>query len=75
MEETLQATVQEIITITDTDTQTSDSQVQVITETENGRDIQARLVGKPVRIPYIKGLRLMSEREADEEARHGEVLC
>jgi hypothetical protein len=51
--------VQEIITITETET--NDSQVQVITETENDRDIQARAVAEPVRIPFLKGLKLMSE--------------
>jgi hypothetical protein len=70
----VEETVQEIVTITETETQTSDSQVQVITETENDRDIQARAVAQPVRTPYVKGLRLMSEREADKEARYGEVL-
>jgi hypothetical protein len=74
VEETLEATVQEIILITDTETQTNDSQVQVITETENAREIQARVVGKAVIIPYNKGTKAMSEREADEVARHGEVL-
>jgi hypothetical protein len=74
VEETQEATVQEIILIKDTETQTTDSQVQVITETENDRDIQARVVGKAVIIPYNKGDKAMSEREADEEARHGEVL-
>ncbi len=29
---------------------------------------------EPHVIPFTKGLRLMSEREADECARHGEVL-
>jgi hypothetical protein len=41
----------------------------VIKETENDRDIQARAVAQPVRIPYVKGLRLMSESEADKEAQ------
>jgi hypothetical protein len=69
-----EATVPEIILITDTETQTTDSQVQVITETENDRDIQARVVGRAVIIPYNKGDKAMSEREANEEARHGEML-
>ncbi len=31
-------------------------------------------VAEPVRIPFIKGTKLMSEREVTEVARHGEVL-
>ena len=68
----VEETVKEIITVTETETQ--DSQVQLITETENDRDIQARQEVAPVVIPFIKGIKLLSEREADEMARHGEVL-
>jgi hypothetical protein len=65
-------TVKEIVRVTETETK--DSQVKLITETENDRDIQARQEAAPVRIPFRKGIKLMSEREADECARHGEVL-
>ena len=53
---------------------TQDSQVKQITETENDRDIQERTAEEAHVIPFIPGIRLMSEREADEVARHGEVL-
>ena len=53
---------------------TQDSQVKQISETENDRDIQARTAEEAHVIPFIPGIRLMSEREADEVARHGEVL-
>jgi hypothetical protein len=52
----------------------NDSQVQIITETENTRDIEARQEADPHVIPYIKGIEMVSEREADECAKHGEVL-
>ncbi len=51
-----------------------DSQVQIISETENERDIQARQDVEPHGIPFIPCIKLMSEREATEMARHGEVL-
>jgi hypothetical protein len=51
-----------------------DSQVELVTETQNLRDIEAkRLAIPPLVNPYPKGIKLMSAREADEEARHGEV--
>jgi hypothetical protein len=52
-----------------------DSQVELVTETQNLRDIEAkRLAIPPLVNPYPKGIQLMSAREANEEARHGEVL-
>jgi hypothetical protein len=51
-----------------------DSEIQEITGTENARDIEARIDEDPQVIPYIKGIKLMSEREATECAEHGEVL-
>jgi hypothetical protein len=68
----VEETVQEIITLTETVTQ--DSQVKMLAETENDRDIQARREAEPVVIPFERGIKLMSEREATELARHGEVL-
>ena len=53
---------------------TQDSQVKQITETENDRDIQERTAEEAHVIPFIPGIRLMSEREADEVARHGEGI-
>jgi hypothetical protein len=51
------------------------SEVQHISGTENNeRDIQAREEREPHVIPFIPCIRLMSERECDEVARHGEVL-
>jgi hypothetical protein len=52
----------------------NDGQVQIISETENERDIQARQDLEPHVIPFIPCIKLMSEREATEVARHGEVL-
>jgi hypothetical protein len=49
-----------------------DSQVEEILGTENDRDIQARTEQEAHVIEEI--IRPMSEREADEEARHGQVL-
>ncbi len=37
-------------------------------------DILARGKQEPQVIPFIPGIRMMSEREADETVRHGEVL-
>jgi hypothetical protein len=51
---------------------TEDSNVEEISGTENDRDIQARTEQEPHVIAEL--LRPMSEREADEEARHGQVL-
>jgi hypothetical protein len=52
----------------------NDSQVQCITESQNKRDMAGKEGAEPIRInPYPNGLR-MSEREADETARYGEVL-
>ncbi len=52
-----------------------DSEVQAITEQQNLREIEARrLAIPPLLNPYPRGIKLMSEREADEVARHGEVL-
>ena len=52
-----------------------DSQVELVTETQNLRDIEAkRLAIPPLLNPYPKGLKRMSEREADEEGKYGEVL-
>jgi hypothetical protein len=42
-----------------------------IPETEDQEESQQ---AKPHVIPFIKGIKLMSEREADETARYGEVL-
>ena len=53
---------------------TVESEVQVITETENARDIEGRQDEEPQVIPFEKGLKMLSEREADECAEHGEVL-
>jgi hypothetical protein len=52
----------------------SESQVEIISETQNTRDIEGKAQAEPHVIPYIKGIKMMSEREADECARHGEVL-
>jgi hypothetical protein len=52
----------------------NDSQVQIITETENTRDIEGKQEANPHVIPYLKGIKMMSEREVDECAKHGEVL-
>jgi hypothetical protein len=57
-----------------TETLLQDSEVQIITETANERDMERRQEPEPHRIPYVKGIRLMSDREATECARHGEVL-
>jgi hypothetical protein len=51
-----------------------DSQVQQISATENDRDMQARTEEEPHVIPFIPGIRMMSDREATEMCRHGEVL-
>ncbi len=51
-----------------------ESQVEIITETENERDIQTRQEVEPHGIPFIPGIRMMSEREAQETAEFGEVL-
>ncbi len=52
-----------------------ESQVELVTETQNLRDIEAkRLAIPPLVNPYPKGIKLMSEREADEEGKYGEVL-
>ncbi len=53
----------------------ADSEIQAITEQRNLREIEARrLAIPPLLNPYPRGIKLMSEREADEVARHGEVL-
>jgi hypothetical protein len=53
----------------------SESQVEIISETQNTtRDIAGKAQAEPHVRPYIKGIKMMSEREADECARHGEVL-
>jgi hypothetical protein len=57
-----------------TETLLQDSEVQIITETANGRDMERRQDAEPHRIPCVKGIKLMSDREATECARHGEVL-
>ncbi len=57
-----------------TETLLQDSEVQIITETANDRDMERRQDAEPHRIPYVKGIKLMSDREATECARHGEVL-
>jgi hypothetical protein len=62
----------DIVRVTETELQ--DSEVQIITETANDRDIQGRQEAEPHRIPYVKGIKMMSEREAVEVTRHGEVL-
>ncbi len=52
-----------------------ESQVELVTETQNLREIEAkRLAIPPLLNPYPKGLKRMSEREADEEGKYGEVL-
>ena len=51
-----------------------DSEIQEITGTENARQIEGRQDEEPHVIPFIKGIKLMSEREATECAEHGEVL-
>jgi hypothetical protein len=56
------------------DTVLQDSGVQIITETANDRDRESRQEAEPHTIPYLKGTKLMSEREANKCARHGEVL-
>jgi hypothetical protein len=53
---------------------TQDSQVQQISATENDRDMQVRTEQVPHVIPFIPGIRMMSDREATEMSRHGEVL-
>jgi hypothetical protein len=65
-------TENEIITVTETEN--NDSQVEISTETANGRDIQARQEAEPHRIPFIRGIKMMSSREAEEMSAHGEVL-
>jgi hypothetical protein len=54
----------------------ADSEIQAITEQQNLREIEARrLAIPPLLNPYYpRGIKLMSEREADEVTRHGEVL-
>jgi hypothetical protein len=52
----------------------NDSQIQIISETENERDIQTRQDAEPHVIPFIPCIKLMSEREATEMSKHGEVL-
>jgi hypothetical protein len=53
----------------------NDSQVQLLSETQNQREIEARRLAVPPLVkPYPRGIKLMSAREADEEAKHGEVL-
>ncbi len=53
----------------------NDSQVQCITETQNQRDMEGKVQAEQIIInPYPNGLRRMSEREANEAARYGEVL-
>jgi hypothetical protein len=53
----------------------NDSQVQCITESQNKRDMEGKEEAEPIRInPYPNGIRLMSDREATECARYGEVL-
>jgi hypothetical protein len=39
-----------------------DSEIQEITETENARDIEGRQDEEPHVIPFIKGIKMMSER-------------
>ncbi len=51
-----------------------DSEIQEITETENARDMEGRQGKEPHVIPYIKGIKMMSERESTEMAENGEVL-
>jgi hypothetical protein len=52
-----------------------DSEVQERIEQQNLREIEARrLAIHPLFNPYPRGIKLMSAREADECARHGEVL-
>jgi hypothetical protein len=48
------------------ETHIQDSDVQIITETANDRDMETRQVVQPQRIPYVKGIKLMSDREATE---------
>ncbi len=51
-----------------------DSEIQEITGTENARDIEGRQDEEPHVIPFIKRIKMMSEREATECAQNGEVL-
>ncbi len=57
-------TENEIITVTETEN--NDSQVDIITETANDSDIWARQEAEPQRIPFIPGIKMMSDREAEE---------
>jgi hypothetical protein len=53
----------------------SDSEAQEKIQQQNLRALEARrLAIPPLFNPYPRGIKLMSEREADEVARHGEVL-
>jgi hypothetical protein len=53
----------------------NESQVQLLSETQNLRDLEARrLAAPPIVNSDPRGIKLMSAREADEEAKHGEVL-
>ena len=50
------------------------SEVPAITDTDNATELEARQDKNVFVLPYPKGIKLMSEREANEEARYGEVL-
>ena len=53
----------------------TDSEAQERIQQQNLRALEARrLAIPPLFNPYPRGIKLMSEREADEVARHGEVL-
>jgi hypothetical protein len=66
--------VSEAQLITQDRQENQESQIQEISGTENEMEIQARADPEPHVIPFIRGIRLMSDREATEVARHGEVL-
>ena len=53
----------------------TDSEAQERIQQQNLRALEARrLAIPPLFNPYPRGIKLMSEREANEVARHGEVL-
>jgi hypothetical protein len=46
----------------------SESQVQIITETHNTRDIEGKHEAEPHVIPFVKGIKMMSERESTNKS-------
>ncbi len=51
-----------------------DKDIEEITGTENARLLEGRQDEEPHVIPFNKGIKMMSEREATECAQHDEVL-